>query len=67
MVKNNLKAHTIIKNANIITIDPSQPRAQSLAILNGLLVSIGDNYSSESLIGPNTEVLDLSGKTVYEG
>ena len=67
MVNNNLKAHTVIKNANIITIDPSQPRAQSLAILNGLLVSIGDNDSSESLIGPNTEVLDLSGKTVLPG
>jgi predicted amidohydrolase YtcJ len=32
-----IKAEMVIQNANIITIDPRQPRAQALAIRHGRL------------------------------
>ena len=35
MPSSSAHAETIIKNANIITIDPRQPRAQALAIRHG--------------------------------
>ena len=37
------KAETVIQNANIITIDPHQPRSQALAILNGKFIAVGTN------------------------
>ena len=58
---------TIIRNANIITIDPRRPRAQALAISHGRFVAVGDNDSVTRLSGPNTKVLDLTGKTVLPG
>ena len=60
-------AQTVIKNANIITIDPRTPKASSLAISDGKFIAIGDNTACDSLIGPDTEVLNISGKTVLPG
>ena len=36
-----LAADTVIRNANIITVDPRRPGAQALAIHNGKLVVVG--------------------------
>ena len=57
----------VIRNANIITIDPGRPRAQALAVRHGRFVAVGDDDSVGRLAGPNTRVLDLSGKTVLPG
>ena len=57
----------VILNANVITIDPNQPRAQALAVSDGRFVAVGDNDSVSRLAGPNTKVLDLAGKTVLPG
>ena len=61
------QVETIIRNANVITMDPSRPRAQALAIQNGRFVAVGDDDSVTRLSGPNTKILDLSGKTVLPG
>jgi predicted amidohydrolase YtcJ len=61
------KAETVVRNANIITIDPRQPRAQALAMLHGRFVAVGDNDTVAGLVGPDIEVLDLNGKTVLPG
>lgn len=58
---------TVILNANLITIDPSQPRAQGVAISQGRFVAVGDTDSVSRLAGPNTKVMDLTGKTVLPG
>ena len=62
-----LTADTVIQNANIITIDPRRPDAQALAIHSGKFIEVGDNDSVRDLVGPSTEVLDLTGKTVVPG
>ena len=60
-------AETIISNANILTIDPTQPRAQALAIRDGKFLAVGSNDDVSDLKGKGTTVLDLKGKTVLPG
>ena len=67
MTSINGKADTVIKNANIITIDTGRPRAQALAMSHGRLAGVGSNEDIEGLIGPDTKVLDVGGKTVLPG
>ena len=61
------QVETVIKNANLITIDPSRARAQALAINHGRFVAVGDNDDVTRLAGPDTKVWDLEGKTVLPG
>ena len=61
------QADTIIRNANIITIDPDRPQAQSLAMRHGRFIAVGSNDDIAGLKGPGTKILDLSGKTVLPG
>ena len=51
-----LKADTVIRNANIITIDPRQPRANALAMLNVRFVAVGDDDAVADLVGPDTSI-----------
>ena len=62
-----LYADTVIRNTNVITIDPRNPRAQAVAIRGGRFVAVGDNDSVSELVGPETKVVDLPGKTVLPG
>ena len=61
------KADTVIKNANIITMDANRPRVQALAMSNGRFIGLGSNEDVEGLIGPNVKVMDLRDKTVLPG
>ena len=60
-------AQTVIRRANIITIDPALPRASAVAIAHDRIIAVGSDHDLETLIGPNTAVLDLPGKTVLPG
>ena len=62
-----INAETVIQNANIITIDPRNAKAQALAIRAGRFIAVGDTGSVADLVGPDTQVLDLQGKTVLPG
>ena len=62
-----LKADTVIRNANIITINPAQPRATALAMLHGRLVAVGAADAVADWVGPDTRTLDLAGQTVLPG
>ena len=62
-----VKAETLLRNASIITMDPRRPRAEAVAILNGKFISVGSAAELTNLVGPNTRVLDLTGKTVLPG
>ena len=46
-----LKAETVIKNANVITIDPRMPRAGAIAISGGKIAGVGSNRDMEGLTG----------------
>ena len=60
-------ADTVIRRANVITVDPGRARASALAISNGRFVAVGDDGDVAGLIGPGTLTLDLGGKTVLPG
>ena len=67
MANTNGKAETVVKNANVMTVDTSQPNAESLAIAHGRFIGVGSNGDIEGLIGPSTKILDVGGKTVLPG
>ena len=52
----------LVVNANILTVDPHNPRAEALAIKNGKFVAVGANKDVEHLAGPGTKVINLAGK-----
>ena len=60
-------ADTVIRRANVITIDPAMPHASAVAMRGGRFIGVGGDSDVETLIGPNTKILDLPGKTVLPG
>ncbi|MDR0424896.1 MAG: amidohydrolase [Clostridiales Family XIII bacterium] len=62
-----IKADLILKNANIKTMDKKRPSASAIAILGDRILGVGDFEDFTATIGPDTEIADLSGKTVLPG
>jgi len=61
------RAKLAIYNGNIITMNPSKPRAESISTMNGRFLVVGSNREVERTIGKDTLALDLKGKTVLPG
>ena len=57
----------IVVNANVLTQDDSQPKAEALAIHNERFVAVGSSSDVRNLAGPNSTVLDVAGMTVVPG
>lgn len=62
-----MQADLALINGNIITISPSRPQVQAVAIKNSRVIKVGKNREIKSLIKESTEVIDLKGKTVLPG
>ncbi len=62
-----LHADTVIRNGRISTLDGSSSVVQALAARRGRIVAVGDDSDLEGLIGPETSVLDLDGRTAIPG
>jgi len=62
-----VKADLILTNGKIWTVDQTRPRAQAIAIWQGKILAVGTTAGIRSLIGSETEVLDLDGKLVLPG
>ena len=60
-------ADTVIRRANVITIDPNLPRATAVAMRDGRFIGVGSDADVETLIGPTTRIVELPGKTVLPG
>jgi predicted amidohydrolase YtcJ len=67
MVSSYFQADTVFKGANIVTVDPKAPRAEAVAMKDGKLIGVGSDSDIEGLIGPNTRVHDMRGKTIIPG
>ncbi len=57
----------IFANGNVITLDPSKPRAEAIAVRDGRIIGVGTNEEILSVAGKNAKVIDLEGKTVLPG
>lgn len=52
---------------NIITMDERKPRAEAIAVKDGLIQYVGSKDMALSLCDENTEVIDLGTNSIYPG
>ena len=60
-------ADLVLTNANVLTMNPANPHAEAIAIKNDRVLKVGKNTDINPLIGKNTTILNLNGKTVLPG
>lgn len=60
-------AERVWLNGHIYTENPNRPLAEAMACCGQDLVYVGTNKGAKVLIGPETKVFDLGGKTVVPG
>lgn len=61
------QADLVLRNAVILTMDPSAPRATALAIAGDSLLAVGSDRAVAVHIGRDTQVVDVRGRTVIPG
>src|SRR5439155_9490655 len=57
----------IVVNANIYTIEASQPRAEAFAVKNGRFVAVGSTSDVRNLVTGRTPVVDAQRMTIVPG
>jgi predicted amidohydrolase YtcJ len=60
-------ADLVLRGGRVITVDNDGRVAQAVAVRDGRFVAIGDDAIVANYIGPNTQVIELAGKTVVPG
>jgi predicted amidohydrolase YtcJ len=60
-------ADLVLVDANVLTMNPSQPTAKAIAIKDDKIMHVGTNGEAKAWIGKDTKVLSLKGKTVVPG
>ena len=60
-------ADLVLLNGNILTMNPKMPNAQAIAVKGNRISHVGTNQEVSQLIGENTKVIQLDGKTVLPG
>jgi predicted amidohydrolase YtcJ len=60
-------ATLVLTNGKVITIDPSAPEAQAVAIRGDRIVAAGSSAEIKRYIGQGTEVIDLKGQLAIPG
>lgn len=60
-------ADLILHNANVITMDPTRPTAQLVAVRGDRILVVSDNGQLGEVRGAKTRVIDCGGKTVVPG
>src|SRR5947209_3497465 len=61
------EASLILVNGKVWTENPSQPIAQAVALDGSRILAVGDNAAVRKLAGPNTRVIDLTGRLLLPG
>jgi len=62
-----LNVKLAILNANVITLDSKQPKAEAVAIQNGKIIAVGSNEEIRKYVGNETKVVDAKNRTVVPG
>ena len=57
----------VLVGGNVVTMNPTQPRAEAIAIRKDRIVKVGSSEEITQLIGTDTKVIRLNGKTVVPG
>ena len=62
-----LHADTVIRGGRIVTLDGASRVVEALAARRGRIVALGADQEMEGLVGPETTVIDLEGRTAIPG
>ena len=60
-------ADLIFKNGSVITVDPSQPLADFVAVKGDKIIFAGFKERLDDSTGPGTKVIDCEGNTLLPG
>jgi predicted amidohydrolase YtcJ len=60
-------ADLIVRNARIWTVNPAQPQADAVAVLNGRIAAVGPDAAVMPWRGPSTRVVDAEGGRLLPG
>jgi predicted amidohydrolase YtcJ len=60
-------ADVIFRGGTIVTVDESRPEAEALAVKDGRIMALGAAAAMEVHRGPDTEIVDVSTKTLLPG
>jgi predicted amidohydrolase YtcJ len=61
------KADLLLLNANVVTMNPRQPSAEAVAIVDGRIAWIGSTAEAKTLFHNAADTMDLGGATVLPG
>ncbi len=67
LVSVSVSADLVLLEGEVLTMNPDQPKAQAVAVRGNKIIQVGTNESISKLIGKNTNVIRLEGKTVLPG
>ncbi len=62
-----MNADLVLINGDFVTMDPSIPFAQAVAVRKDKIVAVGTTSKVRRWIGKKTKIVDLKGKTVVPG
>jgi predicted amidohydrolase YtcJ len=62
-----LNAELAILNANVLTLDSKQPKAEAIAVQNGKIIAVGSNEEIRKYVDNKTKVIDAKKMTVIPG
>ncbi|WP_418274951.1 amidohydrolase [Isoptericola jiangsuensis] len=57
----------VLVGATVLTVDATDSTAEAVAVTDGLVSAVGSRADVEALAGPDTEVIDLGGRTLVPG
>ncbi|NNM32864.1 MAG: amidohydrolase [Gemmatimonadetes bacterium] len=60
-------ADMVLTGGAIITLDPELGTVEALAVRDGMVVAAGPDEEIAPLVGPNTQAIELAGRTVVPG
>lgn len=60
-------ADIILVNGKVFTVDDSFTTAEAVAVRGGVVAAVGSSAEITELAGPDTEVVDLAGRSVIPG
>ena len=56
-------ADLVLVNGKIVTMDPEESTREAVAVKFGRILTVGSTEEVEGLIGEETKVIDLEGRT----
>jgi len=67
MKESHVSADSIFTGGDIITVDDGKPTAEALAVRGGRITAVGTREEVFTQRGPDTQLVDLQGKTMMPG